>query len=112
MQWNAVADSRFGTLVIRHRIQSNSAMGKASYYVGISGSATIRSELVMLMVFLFTSTCFSASRRWTLLGETFNSTYGCVAIDWNESQQELALRIWFESGKLSDHYIRWVRLLR
>jgi hypothetical protein len=38
----------------------------------------------------------SASRRWTLLGKTFNSTYGCVAIDWNESQQELALRIRFE----------------
>ena len=31
VQWNAVADSRFGTLVIRHRIQSNSAMGKAVY---------------------------------------------------------------------------------
>jgi len=29
VQWNAVADSRFGTLVIRHRIQSNSAMGKS-----------------------------------------------------------------------------------
>ena len=30
VQWNAVADSRFGPLVIRRRIQWNSAMGNAA----------------------------------------------------------------------------------
>jgi hypothetical protein len=69
VQWNAVADSRFGTLVIRHRIQSNSAMGKSAYLVVISGSATIHSELVMLMVFPFISTCFLSEPQMDLIGE-------------------------------------------
>jgi hypothetical protein len=31
VQWNTAADSRFGTLVIRHRIQMNSAAANAVY---------------------------------------------------------------------------------
>jgi len=43
-QRNAAADSRFGTMTIQRRDQSNSAVGNATYYVLISASATIRAQ--------------------------------------------------------------------
>src|ERR1700733_7324027 len=91
VQWNAVADSRFGTLVIRtgfNRIQPGEKLLLSSNFrIGHNPLGTRDVD----GVFRSHQVVSSASRRWTLLGKTFNSTYGCVAIDWNESQQELAL---------------------
>ena len=56
------------TTECRRPMQCN-AVAYIAASVVISGSATIHSELVMLMVFPFTSTCFLSEPQMDLIGE-------------------------------------------